>query len=141
MTQRTLLQLNFIPLRKVDVYTDESESSIPNTDHSCSSGLSVIQNSVKELNDLDKSENSELELAISNGSAEIFTGDYKSDTPSPSSEDVHVEALSRTILETCIVGRKFSDQKELLAGTKVTLLREPDNAKDPNAVKVSVLSF
>lgn len=143
MAQRTLLQLNFIPLSKVEVYSDESEQSIPNTDSSCSPGLSVMQTSVQGLNDLDRAENSWCESALSNDSAEILIGDHKSDMPSLSSENVaycgknvNVEALSGTVLETFIVGRKFSDQKELLSGTKVSLLREPDNPKDPNAVKV-----
>ncbi|KAK4799913.1 hypothetical protein SAY86_025278 [Trapa natans] len=166
LTQRTLLQLNFIPVPKVEVCSDELESPIPSTHSSFSSGVCIIQNSVSEVNHHDKaencklelvisngsseilsgdykpdtpslsSENSKLELEISNGSSEILSGDYKRDTPSLSFEDVHVEALPRKAIDTFIVGRKFSDQRELLAGTIVTLFREPDNAKDPNAVKV-----
>lgn len=39
-------------------------------------------------------------------------------------------------LETFIVGRKYADQEEVCVGTIVSLLRDPENVKDPNAIKV-----
>eukprot|EP00268_Persea_americana_P059824 TRINITY_DN7387_c0_g1_i9.p1 TRINITY_DN7387_c0_g1~~TRINITY_DN7387_c0_g1_i9.p1 ORF type:complete len:975 (-),score=160.16 TRINITY_DN7387_c0_g1_i9:347-3271(-) len=39
-------------------------------------------------------------------------------------------------LETYIVGRKFADEVELNQGTLISLLRDPKNVKDPNAIKV-----
>lgn len=42
-------------------------------------------------------------------------------------------------LETYIVGRKFADEVELNQGTLISLLRDPKNVKDPNAIKVFFL--
>lgn len=54
--------------------------------------------------------------------------------------DVDVEGilddLSGTTLETCIVGRKYVDAAEAVAGTSICFLRDPYNIKDPNAIKV-----
>ncbi|OWM70972.1 hypothetical protein CDL15_Pgr013153 [Punica granatum] len=140
LAQRTLLQLNFTPLPKVQVCPYESEPSIPNTDCSCSPEVSVVRNLVHGPHNLDEAEKSEGELAVSGGSAE---GLIKSPTPPLLSSNaiyaganVNLDVVSGTVLETFIVGRKFSEERELQSGTKVTLVREPDNAKDPNAVKV-----
>lgn len=40
------------------------------------------------------------------------------------------------LLETFIVGRKFTDGVEVHQGEHITLIREPENPKDANAVKV-----
>lgn len=39
-------------------------------------------------------------------------------------------------IHTFIVGRKFSDVQVLETGAKISLLRHPQNIKDPNAIKV-----
>lgn len=44
--------------------------------------------------------------------------------------------LSGMILQTFIVGRKFSNEKELNLGERISLERDPTNVKDPNAIKV-----
>ncbi|XP_077228252.1 zinc ion binding/nucleic acid binding/hydrolase isoform X2 [Tasmannia lanceolata] len=44
--------------------------------------------------------------------------------------------ISVAALETYIVGRRFSDEVELKEGANVCVLRDPENVKDPNAVKV-----
>lgn len=41
-------------------------------------------------------------------------------------------------LETLIVGRRYADQEEVCAGETVSLSRDSQNAKDPNAIKVIV---
>ena len=47
-----------------------------------------------------------------------------------------VDVLGAT-LETFIVGRRHADNPdEICAGTAISLLRDPENVKDPNAVKV-----
>lgn len=43
------------------------------------------------------------------------------------------------ILETFIVGRRFGDETELYLGASIHLSRDPDNVKDPNAIKVHSL--
>lgn len=52
---------------------------------------------------------------------------------------VAMDNLSGVTLETFIVGRKFSDEEELNIGASISLLRDPDNVKDPNAIKVCLL--
>ncbi|XP_059653884.1 fanconi-associated nuclease 1 homolog isoform X2 [Cornus florida] len=47
-----------------------------------------------------------------------------------------LDSISGVVLETFIVGRRFSDEMELNPGATISLLRDPDNVKDPNAVKV-----
>lgn len=51
-------------------------------------------------------------------------------------EAVPVGDISGVFLETFIVGRRFSVEKELNLGANICLLRETDNAKDPNAIQV-----
>ncbi|XP_038703982.1 fanconi-associated nuclease 1 homolog isoform X2 [Tripterygium wilfordii] len=49
---------------------------------------------------------------------------------------VSVNNLSGLVIETFIVGRRFSDEKEINLGAAISLLRDPKNVKDPNAIKV-----
>ncbi|KAG5252096.1 fanconi-associated nuclease [Salix suchowensis] len=51
-------------------------------------------------------------------------------------EAVPMDDISGVFLETFIVGRRFSVEKELNLGANICLLRETDNAKDPNAIQV-----
>ncbi|KAL9360720.1 hypothetical protein Peur_048843 [Populus x canadensis] len=51
-------------------------------------------------------------------------------------EAAPVGDISGVFLETFIVGRRFSVEKELNLGANICLLRETDNAKDPNAIQV-----
>jgi Fanconi-associated nuclease 1 len=55
-------------------------------------------------------------------------------------EAVPVGDISGVFLETFIVGRRFSVEKELNLGANICLLRETDNAKDPNAIQVYLIS-
>lgn len=43
------------------------------------------------------------------------------------------------MLDTYIVGRKFCDNAKLEQGTQITLLRDTQNVKDSNAIKVFFL--
>ncbi|XP_010528824.1 PREDICTED: fanconi-associated nuclease 1 homolog isoform X2 [Tarenaya hassleriana] len=72
----------------------------------------------------------------------------KVDAPSSPNNEVLGEAVSPKIddahglvLDTFIVGRKFSDVLELNIGAKISLLRDPDNIKDHNAIKVLSVEF
>lgn len=66
-------------------------------------------------------------------------------TPSPSHNNVDVttmENVSGVTLQTFIVGRRFfSHENELNVGANISLLPDPHNVKDPNAIKVSLLLF
>lgn len=66
-------------------------------------------------------------------------------SPSPSHNNVDVttmENVSGVTLQTFIVGRRFfSHENELHVGANISLLPDPHNVKDPNAIKVSLLLF
>ncbi|XP_058102526.1 fanconi-associated nuclease 1 homolog isoform X1 [Magnolia sinica] len=44
--------------------------------------------------------------------------------------------MAATTLGTYIVGRRFHDEVDLAQGAGISLLRDPENVKDPNAIKV-----
>lgn len=54
--------------------------------------------------------------------------------------DETVDDISGVPIDTFIVGRKFSDVKYLNLGASISLLRDPDNINDSNAIKVHLLS-
>ena len=56
--------------------------------------------------------------------------------------DVTMENVSGVTLQTFIVGRRFfSHENELHVGANISLLPDPHNVKDPNAIKVSLFFF
>lgn len=67
------------------------------------------------------------------GATEIFSPKNKGIT---SGMVTIKDDFSGMILETFIVGRKFSDEKELNLGASISLERDPTNVKDSNAIKV-----
>ncbi|XP_056173803.1 fanconi-associated nuclease 1 homolog isoform X1 [Syzygium oleosum] len=143
LTQRTLLQLNFSPQSKVQVCPVELDLE--------QSTVYVVRNNPHEDaanggHEVDRVENEDGLLL--NGRARSFGSECqiarKVDSASLSPKkvaphcDVGVdnEDIFGTIVDTFIVGRKFSDEKELKLGMAISLLREPENVKDPSAIKV-----
>nr|GME15065.1 fanconi-associated nuclease 1 homolog isoform X1 [Ipomoea batatas] len=51
-------------------------------------------------------------------------------------ESANGDDLSELSLDTYIVGRRFAEETELELGAGILLSRDPDNDKDPNAIKV-----
>lgn len=51
-------------------------------------------------------------------------------------DEVTMDDICDVMLETFIVGRRFSDVKEVSLGENVVLERDPHNVKDTNAIKV-----
>lgn len=49
------------------------------------------------------------------------------------------DSSTMVAVDTVIVGRRFRESFELQEGMGITVLRDPQNAKDPDAVKVSIL--
>ena len=49
------------------------------------------------------------------------------------------DSSTKLVVDTVIVGRRFRENIELQEGVGITVLREPQNAKDPDAIKVSIL--
>lgn len=50
-----------------------------------------------------------------------------------------MEDMSGQLLKTFVVGRKFSEEVMLYPGANISLLRDPNNIKDSNAIKVWTL--
>lgn len=46
--------------------------------------------------------------------------------------------VSRVIIPTFIVGRRFGNREELHPESRICLFRDPENVKDPNAIKVHI---
>jgi Fanconi-associated nuclease 1 len=134
LTQRTLLQLNFThaPSQTLDStcqenfqFTEkeenfqftENDSAIVTTESSC---LSSDSNS--NSNHIDINHHDVIDDII----------DDKNDIIDDKFDIFGVK------LETLIVGRRYADKEEVCVGDTVSLLRDSQNVKDPNAIKVFV---
>ena len=114
LSQRTLLDSNFFSKSKIH------QSQLTNNDDFCGS-------------------------RHSNSHSHIINNDVVVDAPKANAAaadvDVTMENVSGVTLQTFIVGRRFfSHENELHVGANISLLPDPHNVKDPNAIKVSLLS-
>jgi len=163
LTQQTLLQSNFWSQSKIQASSlelEQLENSVCDTgpdDHRVRNAVhGLLEFSATTENDIDLCGSSlKLESVVQtykDGPSENAINDdrinYNLDTTqllSPKNEalkgdrDVTIDDISGATLETFIVGRRFSDEKELHLGASISLLRDPDNDKDPNAIKVTPL--
>ncbi|XP_022949023.1 fanconi-associated nuclease 1 homolog [Cucurbita moschata] len=154
LTQSSLLQLNFYSRPKVQHHShvlkfEKNESSVSPDDgpvdivHRLPKDASYNENDKIKCGSLeecamqpqrdcllDSLNNSER----TNGATEIYSPMNKGATSGMVT--TNKDDLSGMILETFIVGRKFSDEKELNLGASISLERDPTNVKDPNAIKV-----
>ncbi|XP_065861538.1 fanconi-associated nuclease 1 homolog isoform X2 [Euphorbia lathyris] len=137
LTQRTLLDLNFCsqtssPVQKNFINSKDSGIDEENESNICKVSSRGITSSTGKP--LDKTNNQVEGDGIS----------CQVDLPSlPLKDEVlrcdavtNIDDLAGVILETFTVGRRFSVQKDLNLGAKISLLRDPNNARDPNAIKV-----
>ncbi|KAF8014411.1 hypothetical protein BT93_H0284 [Corymbia citriodora subsp. variegata] len=143
VTQRTLLQLNFSPQPKIQVSPFELDLE--------QSTVHVVRNNPHEDSANGGHEVDKIEIGdglLLNGCARSFGSEcqlarkVESASLSPKKVAFHSDIgvdnkdIFGTVVETFIVGRKFSDEKELKLGMAISLLREPENVKDPSAIKV-----
>lgn len=160
MTQRTLLESNFWSRSKFQSSSFGLERLESNA---FGRGLddNLVQSAVHQLPHLGATEENNINICKSSTKSEpvvqthidgpsenlvnVDWPNYNTDTTlhlSPKNEvaksevDVTVDDVSGVKLETFIVGRKFSDEENLHTGARISLLRDPDNGKDPNAIKV-----
>ncbi|XP_050292649.1 fanconi-associated nuclease 1 homolog [Quercus robur] len=113
LSQRTLLDSNFFSKSKIH------QSQLTNNDDFCGS-------------------------RHSNSHSHIINNDVVVDAPKAKAAaaaaadvDVTMENVSGVTLQTFIVGRRFfSHENELHVGANISLLPDPHNVKDPNAIKV-----
>lgn len=114
LSQRTLLDSNFLSKSKIH------QSQLTNNDDFCGShSNSHIINDVV-----------------------VVAPKAKAAAAAAADVDVTIENVSGVTLQTFIVGRRFfSHENELHVGANISLLPDPHNVKDPNAIKVSLFFF
>ncbi|KAL4561058.1 hypothetical protein LXL04_033220 [Taraxacum kok-saghyz] len=157
LSQQTLLQFNFSPRSKVRTcltYSVDTKSNITSHDKD-TTDLIGIDTEVTDSITYESSSSPDVNI---DPSAEILVNDDKTIASSGSiitngeigncaTSVSEIEAsendsaytdddISGTFLATFIVGRKFGDEGELHTGTNISLFRDPENVKDPNAIKV-----
>lgn len=151
LNQVTLLQLNF-SRSKVNLHSGQSADypiipSEPDRIRNC--------DTIDNLNGLNRSEdcanNNSLPVRNDSFPSHVVskdTADYKFASPSSpfgieSPKYIPEEPLddydvSRVIISTFIVGRRFGCREELHPKSRIYLSRDPENANDPNAIKVHI---
>ncbi|KAL2959400.1 hypothetical protein AAZX31_18G265100 [Glycine max] len=126
--QRTLLQLNFT--------LSNSKPKFQNLTHdSNNSPVPLPQNdeSEKEEEEEEVPENHEAEFDSTITATSLSSSSVNNDVP----DDSKPEDVLGATFETFIVGRKYADNpEEMCAGAAISFLRDPQNVKDPNAIKV-----
>uniref|UniRef100_A0A5B6YVN6 Fanconi-associated nuclease n=1 Tax=Davidia involucrata TaxID=16924 RepID=A0A5B6YVN6_DAVIN len=159
LSQRTLLQLNFCSRSKVRIGSSESDHIGTNFIQRDADN-SLVCDTIHKLHDIGRAGENDtshykpslnsgsIMQTYEDGSIESSISDdrinYGVDLPSLSPENEmpkydmaeSVDNMSGVVLETFIVGRRFGEKVELNLGASISLLRDPDNVKDPNAVKV-----
>ncbi|KAJ1435486.1 VRR-NUC domain [Sesbania bispinosa] len=127
LTQRTLLQLNFTRPENLSNGDAASASHVRSSkgaqdDDTCEEELKLTENHKVELDSAVSTTTTNSSLPFNNGVTDV-DNDYNPN-------------IFEVKLETFIVGRRYSDREEICSGTTVSLLRDPQNVKDPNAIKV-----
>ncbi|KAK2991081.1 hypothetical protein RJ640_022467 [Escallonia rubra] len=159
LSQRTLLQLNFCSRSKVEVHSTESvdiganmvQTSLENDPGGDISNICFHFGAKEDEIVPHKSPLNTTYVEHKDGSGEnVGGGNLNSRDESslllPKTEmpknDVAecVEEISGLFLATFIVGRRFADEVELSPGASVSLLRDPTNSKDHNAIKGCITS-
>lgn len=155
LIQQTLLQSNFWSPSKTQAGLEQIENGVCDTnpdDHLVRNAVYALPFSIaSEENDTNR-HGSSMESVVEtdkDGLSENPINDdrvnHKTDRTlllTPKNEfpkgqmDLTIDEISGATLDTFIVGRRFSDEKELHLGASIFLLRDPENPKDPNAIKV-----
>ncbi|KAF6176445.1 hypothetical protein GIB67_010082 [Kingdonia uniflora] len=137
LAQRTLLQFSF-GSRPIDNFNlhdlDNIEANMTQR------GLNEMNHFFVPLNSHLRSETRE-DVLVEDPSREVSVEDKELGTPSiPDISEPNgcssLDDILMPTLNTSIVGRRFSDKVELKQGDIISLLRDPFNVKDPNAIKV-----
>ncbi|CAL1366613.1 unnamed protein product [Linum trigynum] len=145
LTQRTLLQLDFRSKSGSEIGSSESgklNSSVVSSGpfenkHLLRRVFGLQKPNSDEGKDIDTAKPPSV-VASSNDSQAVEQICENDESVGQVGSSSVTDKLQMTLetLETFIVGRKFSDEKELNCGASITLLQDPENAKDPNAIKV-----
>ncbi|XP_027930104.1 fanconi-associated nuclease 1 homolog isoform X1 [Vigna unguiculata] len=152
LSQRTLLELNFSPSNskpKLQSLTHESDSAsfLPLPNNGCEEEEKCDEQELPQKHETvvnttivaTSSSSSPVNSGVPDDSkpVDVFVPDDSKPVDVLVPDDSKpVDVLGAT-LETFIVGRRHADNPdEICAGTAISLLRDPENVKDPNAVKV-----
>lgn len=156
LSQVTLLQLNFSRSKiKVDSSqtVDKGNQVIPSEPYTMRPHHDAVHNS-NELDSLEEYDNNHHSIYLTNN-------ELVNCTENPVSEDIanskfaspplplDFEApgydlegpldncdISKVLIPTFIVGRRYLSREELDPESRIFLSRDPENVKDPNAIKV-----
>ncbi|KAH9680760.1 Fanconi-associated nuclease 1-like [Citrus sinensis] len=148
LTQRTLLQLNFSAQTKDQNHSNETKLSTTNM-FSEGPVESLEQNSICGLANyvaVEDYNSNHWRSTENTTSHQRINCDEKTPLSSPHINgpehdvNVTVDGMSEATLRTFIVGRRYSDEKEIKIGAHISLSRDPNNVKDPNAIKGFVIS-
>ncbi|XP_024983446.1 fanconi-associated nuclease 1 homolog isoform X3 [Cynara cardunculus var. scolymus] len=165
LSQQTLLQFNFCSKSKVQFHStnlDDTKSNLTSLEKDITDLGGVGTEDTDSITCQSSSSSDDILLANADDSAEISVNDEKigvrGGSPvnnggrvnSPSlltetevSEDDSANSdddILGKLLATFIVGRRFSEEGELHTGASISLCRDPENIKDPNAVKGRIMS-
>lgn len=161
LSQQTLLQFNFCSKSKVQFYStnlDDTKSNPNSLDKDITELSGVGTEDTNSITCESSSSPDNISLVNTDGSAEVSVNSERIsvrggspvnnagrvDSPSllpetEVSEDDNANSdddISGKLLATFVVGRRFSEEGELHTGANISLCRDPENIKDPNAVKV-----
>ncbi|XP_028767384.1 fanconi-associated nuclease 1 homolog isoform X2 [Neltuma alba] len=143
LTQRTLLQLNFSPTLKVqNIPADSLKSENAVVLRNCNNH--VPHNLSNVLPGLTAKEESEKKCKLThnpdhnhNGCCKIGSSSLSSKDGLPKLELANCRSsLSGATLETFLVGRRYTGHEEIHPGDTFSLVRDPHNVNDSNAIKV-----
>ncbi|WCJ27516.1 hypothetical protein M5689_009254 [Euphorbia peplus] len=137
LTQRTLLELNFCSqtsstAQKVFINSKDLGTVEEYESNSCeASSAGVASSTGKPLDKI----NNQVEGDLISSQVDLPALPLK-DEVLRCDAITAIGDLAGVFLETSIVGRRFSVEKDLNLGAKISLLRDPNNVRDPNAIKV-----
>ena len=156
LTQQTLLQLNFtrpVNLTHPPDYTSEEQfkftesHTVVNThtpshalDYKCQEQLEFTENHSVDVDLVDSAivttaSSSSLSLNFNEIDTDQHDDIEKNDIVGDVDDKCDIFGVK---FETLIVGRKYADKEEVCVGDTVSLLRDSQNVKDANAIKVFV---
>ncbi|GAB2221999.1 hypothetical protein Droror1_Dr00013196 [Drosera rotundifolia] len=81
-------------------------------------------------------DDSSKEHNVTNKADDVVSTTSPKEKMKPLHEGELVDGITKTVLETYIVGRRFCNESEIKVGDAVSFLRDSDNDKDKNAIKV-----
>ncbi|KAF7150610.1 hypothetical protein RHSIM_Rhsim02G0071300 [Rhododendron simsii] len=135
LRQRTLLQLNFSSQSKVGIQSSELDQVGVNVVPRAPDNISC--DTLHKLHDCHgaNGDNTTQSKALMNSESVLSTGSSAENKITYEMNET-MDNKSGQLLKTFVVGRKFSEEVMLYPGANISLLRDPNNIKDSNAIKV-----